>query len=446
MFREVKKGSWKLSLQLIMIMALALLVWGCGGGGSSYDEPGTTSTAPLAGQTQNVLIDAATLMDWIDSGLVNNDNSFDKVVILDTGSSTNYNAGHIPGAQLWSAGSGINRYDGPVLSSNMVLDGAAMDAALQLHGIDEDTTVVFAGNGNPARIYFMFRYWGFSKDRLKVLNGNVTAWTAAGYVLSTETPVVEPSSYCVSDLSFDPDVRAGLSEFIIGVEDDAVAPLNTLVNNTEKAGGTTGIFDPSGDNVIFQGSILGGQHISYAMFYSNGNPSTGTLKTVEEIQTILEDAGIDGSKPIITYCRAGNAASYGFLPIDAVLGWDVMVYDGSWSQWGSLTNETGAAFVPDTSYTLPALLSNWATDVLIDWHTLNNDDYLDPALQLAGPYYNVNFPKTIEKPTFRILENALRPSDSGANSIEIEDRQYYEAQQGTQSAPTSGSGGDGGNC
>ncbi|MBE0574722.1 MAG: hypothetical protein IH613_02390 [Desulfuromonadales bacterium] len=423
----------------MLLLAASLTFTGCGGSSDSYDEPSAAQTAPIAGQTQSVLIDAATLKGWVDSGLVNNDDDWEKVVILDVTSATTYAAGHIPGAQLWAGNSGIDRFDGPVLSGNMVLDGAAMDAALQSYGIDERTTVVFAGSGNPGRIYFMFRYWGFPKDRLKVLNGGKGAWTAAGYALTPIAPDVEPSTYSVRDLSFNPNVRAALNEFIIGVENDTVAPVNTLVNNTDKAGGTTGIFDPSGDYVIFQGLIEGGVNVGYANFYEGGS-TTAPLKSVDELKTLLETNGVDGSKPIITYCRAGNAASYGFLPIDAALGWDVMVYDGSWSQWGSLTNETEAAFVPDASYALPALLSEWSTDVLVDQHKLENDGAFFP-----GPYYNINLGLTIEKPTFRIVEGALSPYDAGANSIEIEDREYFETLP-EGGAPTSGSGGSGGGC
>lgn len=432
----VKRGA---ALLLTLLLAATVTLTGCSS--DSYDEPRVSlGNAPLEGYATNVVIDAATLKAWMDAGLVNAEDSFGgKVVILDVSNADAYNTGHIPGAQLWT-NSGIERYEGPVLSSNMVLDGATMDSYLQQYGIDENTTVVFAGGSNPARIYFMFRYWGFSKSCLKILNGNKAAWTAAGYELTSVTPNVTPSTFSVRDLQINPDVRASLNEFIVGVENGTAVPLNTLTNNTEKAGGTTGIFPESGDFVIFQGSVQGAKHLGQANLYNDD----GTVKSAEEIKALLSPE-IDGSKPIIAYCRAGNAASNGFMPIDVALDWDVMVYDGSWSQWGSLTNQTGATFVPDASYALPAVLSAWATDSLISWHTLANDDYLTPALQIPGPYYNINFPKTIEKPTFRIMEGMLTPYDAGANSIEIEDRDYSETPP-AGGAPTEISGGGGGGC
>jgi 3-mercaptopyruvate sulfurtransferase SseA len=176
-------------LPLVFVMATSLVITGCGGGSDSYSEPEATKSVPVVGQTQSVLIDAATLNGWIDQGLANNDEGWEKIVILNG----NVAAGRIPGSQIWTGASGIVRYEGPVRSDNMVLDGPTMDSLLQKHGIDERTTVVFANGSGAARNYFMFRYWGFPKERLKVLDGGVAAWTAAGYALTTVEPVITPS-------------------------------------------------------------------------------------------------------------------------------------------------------------------------------------------------------------------------------------------------------------
>jgi 3-mercaptopyruvate sulfurtransferase SseA len=446
----------------VFLIGLALIAAGCGGGSSSYDEPDSTHTA-------NVLIDAPTLKSWVDSGLVNNETGYEKVVILDVDSQSNYRSGHIPGAQCWEGDSGDYRYDGPVYSYNMVLSGKRMDEKLQSYGIDENTTVVFAGGTNPGRIYFMFRYWGFPKDKIKVLDGGKGAWVDAGYELSRVQPAISPSNFSVKQLNFNPDERAALVEMMDAVETGWAVPLNTLPGNTNALNGTTGAleqpydycstdktyYDGTGyveydektctgdridsktinaDKVIFQGTPFGAKHLSFAQFYVGGNRH-GYMKSAEEIKTLLMDVGIDGSKPIITYCRAGNAAAWGYLPIVAALDWDVMVYDGSWSQWGSLTNKTN---VPHPDFTLPAELSEWATDVL----TTGNDDGVTVEL----PMYNADAvePNFIEQPVFRILDGVLTPDDSNANSIENEDREYWEAPSAGAVDSTSGGGSSGG--
>jgi 3-mercaptopyruvate sulfurtransferase SseA len=382
-------------------------------------------------------------------------------------SQASYQAGHIPGAQCWDGDSGDYRYDGPVYSYNMVLSGERMDEKLQSYGIDENTTVVFAGGTNPGRIYFMFRYWGFPKDKIKILDGGKGAWKDAGYELSAVQPAVTPSNFSVKQLNFNPDERAALVELMDAVETGRAKPLNTLPNNTNALNGTVGALPQpydycssdktyyedgyveyddtcagdridketiTADKVIFQGTPFGAKHLSFASFYVDGNRH-GYMKSDEEIKSLLMDAGFDGSKPIITYCRAGNAAAWGYLPIVAALDWDVMVYDGSWSQWGSLTNETD---VPHPDFTLPTELSEWATDVL----TTGNDD----GVTVEPPMYNADAAELsfIEQPVFRVIDGVLSPDDFNANSIENEDREYWEAPRGGAVDSTSGGGSSGG--
>ena len=155
-----------------------------------------------------------------------NANSYDNVVILQQKS---YDAGHLPGAQEWAL-SGINRVEGPVLSGNMVLDGNTMDTMMKACGIRQGSTIVFMGS-NSERVYFLFRYWGFSKSQLKILNGGTAAWTAAGNQLTTVAPQVSASDISVSEMTvgeFNPDVRASLSEMIVGVTEGTLVPFNTL--------------------------------------------------------------------------------------------------------------------------------------------------------------------------------------------------------------------------
>jgi hypothetical protein len=118
------------------------------------------------------------------------------------------------------------------------------------------------------------------------------------------------------------------------------------------------------------------------------------------------------------------------MPIDIATNYDVMVYDGSYSQWGSLT--TDPTVVPDSSYLLPSELAEWATDI--------------PALT-PYPIYNIDSGVAIEKPTFRVIEGALSPYDAGANTIENEDYEYWSTPVDSgdgASGPVSG--GSGGGC
>jgi thiosulfate/3-mercaptopyruvate sulfurtransferase len=56
---------------------------------------------------------------------------------------------------------------------------------------------------------------------------------------------------------------------------------------------------------------------------------------------------VDGSKPVIAYCRIGERSSHTWFVLKYLLGFDrVSNYDGSWTEWGNLVGapvERGAA-------------------------------------------------------------------------------------------------------
>jgi thiosulfate/3-mercaptopyruvate sulfurtransferase len=61
----------------------------------------------------------------------------------------------------------------------------------------------------------------------------------------------------------------------------------------------------------------------------------GTFKSVDEIKKIYADKGVDGSAPIITYCRIGERSSHTWFALKKILGYDVKNYDGSWTEYGN---------------------------------------------------------------------------------------------------------------
>ncbi len=61
----------------------------------------------------------------------------------------------------------------------------------------------------------------------------------------------------------------------------------------------------------------------------------GTFKSAEELKKIYGAVGIDGKKPIITYCRIGERSSHTWFALSKILGYDVRNYDGSWTEYGN---------------------------------------------------------------------------------------------------------------
>jgi thiosulfate/3-mercaptopyruvate sulfurtransferase len=64
----------------------------------------------------------------------------------------------------------------------------------------------------------------------------------------------------------------------------------------------------------------------------------GTMKPTAEIRTAFEGARVDLAAPIVTTCGSGVSASLLALALARLGRDDVAVYDGSWTEWGSLAD------------------------------------------------------------------------------------------------------------
>jgi 3-mercaptopyruvate sulfurtransferase SseA len=344
------------------VVALAVALQFFASCGSDYEKPSTT-------QTGSALIEAATLGAWMDAGKVNGA-GYDRVVILDVNTAANYAAGHIPGAfHLDPNELNQSRTEGVGISGTEVPEGSKMDGLIQKHGIDGVTTVVFAGSSvmNSSRAYFVFRYWGFPRERLKMLNGLNAAWTAAGMTLTTAPPPpVQQSTYSVKNRRvLRGDLRVSLSEMLDYADGKTPNVVPIDVRSTAASGSyagirgsTTGIFSSiSGtasvtDYVVFEGRIRGAQALRFDTLYNGSNRFVPT----DQLTASFNAIGLDSSKTGYAYCRLGNLASIAFFALDGILGWPAAVYDGSWSQWGQLSGN--AAMKGQLNAVSP-----WRTDI-----------------------------------------------------------------------------------
>lgn len=382
MFREVKKSSWKLSLSLLLLATVTLLLWGCGGGGnSSYDTPTETNNEATGGSATNVLIEPATLKAWMDDGLVGNETGYgEKVVILDFRSPAE--SDRISGAcRLEAADLTAARFEGVGDATPLVATGAQMDAAIQRLGIDENTTIVFATGGSAylaTRAYWTFRYWGFPKEQLKLLNGGNAAFAADFPALMTafdDAPTPTPSTYSVRNLdNINDDLRASIGEFIEIIKTDLTTSTTDIVFDARgdiyylgnKA--TSGLL--GGDIVVVDGHPEGGQFLSQGTLFD-----AGKFKTAAEIEALFTAKGWEPGKKVTVYCTSGYSATPLFFALDAILDADVQLHDGSWSQTGKYSNNTGMG--GDLGVNSP-----WAIDRYLDsaTYTYNQDLYAGPLL------------------------------------------------------------------
>jgi thiosulfate/3-mercaptopyruvate sulfurtransferase len=235
-----------------------------------------------------------------------------------------YDTGHIPGAIKIDWHTELND---PVLRD--YLDGEQFAALMSAKGISRDDTVVLYGDkSNWWAAYTLWVFSLFGHRDVRLLNGGRDKWVAEEREMTTDKPVITPSEYPVVDRD-DSALRA-FKEDVLGHFGN---PLIDVRSPEEYSGERTHM-----PNYPEEGALRGG-HIptAHSVPWARAANEDGTFKSVEQLRELYQDQlGIDGSKPVITYCRIGERSSHTWFVLTHLLGIsDVRNYDGSWTEWGS---------------------------------------------------------------------------------------------------------------
>lgn len=235
-----------------------------------------------------------------------------------------YGTGHIEGAVAWNWTTQLQdqvRRD--------IISKADLEQLLGASGISNDTHVVLYGDNNnwfAAWGAWVFDVYGIEA---KLLDGGRKLWEAKGLPLDTA-----PRDYADSAIELperNAALRARLTDVLDAAEGRADVKLVDIRSNDEYTGK---VFAPEGVKEL---SVRAG-HVPNAVNVPWGKivNEDGTFKKPDEIKAIYAEQGIDGTKPIITYCRIGERSSHTWFALKRILGYDAKNYDGSWTEYGSL--------------------------------------------------------------------------------------------------------------
>jgi thiosulfate/3-mercaptopyruvate sulfurtransferase len=235
-----------------------------------------------------------------------------------------YDGGHIPGAIKldWK-----KDLQDPVRRD--FVNQEQFSKLLSERGIaNDDTVILYGGNNNwfAAYAYWYFKLYGHGD--VKLLDGGRKKWELDARPYSKETPSRTATSYRAAEP--DLSIRAFRDETVQAI---GVKNLVDVRSPDEFAGR---LLAPA--HLPQEQSQRGG-HIPTAINvpWSKSANEDGTFKSDEELAKIYGEAGLDGSKDTIAYCRIGERSSHTWFVLKELLGHqNVKNYDGSWTEYGSL--------------------------------------------------------------------------------------------------------------
>ncbi len=264
--------------------------------------------------------DVLVTTEWLEKNLNN-----PKVRIIEVSVTPGvYERGHIPGA--------VNFAWHRDLVDPLRRDIASQEnfqALLRKSGISADTTTVLYGDNNN-----WFAAWGawvfdvYGVDNVKLLDGGRVKWEAEKRALDNRAKT--PLAGNVTVKAANKQLRAFLPDVIAAAEKRSDVQLVDIRSADEYNGK---VFAPQGvqELAVRAGHVPGAVNVPWGQAVA----ADGTFKSAEELKKVYGAVGIDGSKPIITYCRIGERSSHTWFALKKILGYDVRNYDGSWTEYGN---------------------------------------------------------------------------------------------------------------
>jgi thiosulfate/3-mercaptopyruvate sulfurtransferase len=273
-------------------------------------------TAPVVAAPSDFLVTT----DWLEKNL-NNPKLRLIEVSVDTGV---YERGHIQGA--------VNFKWHTDLVDPVKRDIASkenFEKLLRQAGVNNDSTIVIYGDSNN-----WFAAWGawvfdvYGVKNVKLLDGGRKKWEAEKRPLTPLATQVAAGNVKVSDANN--ALRARLIDVVAIANKKSDTALVDIRSPDEFTGK---IFAPAGvqETAIRAGHIPGAVNVPWGQAVAED----GTFKSPEELRKVYAAVGIDGKKPIITYCRIGERSSHTWFALSKILGYNVRNYDGSWTEYGN---------------------------------------------------------------------------------------------------------------
>ena len=237
-------------------------------------------------------------------------------LLLDLRPAEEFAAGHLAGAvhlDLWGV-SLIDTSEAP-LRAFMWMIGHLFS----LRGVTPDRpVVVYEGNSGlrAARAFWLLEYLGH--PNVRVLDGGVAAWTAAGLPLTLEAVAPKPSTWHgeahpaeLADWSYVNSRLGKMETAIVDTRSDA---------------------EYYGEQVRAKrgGAVPGAVHLEW----TNNLSADGTYKSADALKAMYEALGVTPDREVVTYCQGGYRAAHTYLALRLAGFPRVRNYTGSWKEWG----------------------------------------------------------------------------------------------------------------
>ncbi|MFD4993535.1 sulfurtransferase [Cellulosimicrobium cellulans] len=238
-----------------------------------------------------------------------------------------HRAGHVPGAVYVDLETELAAPPSPAAGRHPLPEPADLQAAARRWGVRADRPVVVydaVGGTSAARAWWLLRWAGH--DDVRILDGGLAAWQAAGHALDEGDVRPEPGDVVVTPGGMpvlDADGAADLATSGVLLDARAAERYRGEVEPVDpRAGHVPGaVSAPTTDNLAADGAFLADDALR-ERFAGLG------------VVGVTAETAADDRPAVGVYCGSGVTAAHEVAAL-ATLGVEAALYAGSWSQWSN---------------------------------------------------------------------------------------------------------------
>ena len=190
-------------------------------------------------------------------------------------------------------------------------------------GISNDDIVICYEAGRfmgASRAWWMFK--AFGHRQVAVLDGGLSQWKAEGRPLEIGSVSPTPGQY---HAKLQPGMVCDWRQVM-----QALTSKTTQILDARAAGRFNATV-PEPRAGLRGGHMPGALNLPFDQLLAEH----GKYKSVAELNQVFQAAGLQDDKPVITTCGSGVSAATLLLGLNLIGHSGGILYDGSWSEWGS---------------------------------------------------------------------------------------------------------------
>lgn len=251
------------------------------------------------------------------------------LVLLQVGPRATYDSVHIAGARFVD----LDDISAPRDASKPVLElptPAALDSVLEALGIGDDSRIVIYQSDEwftPATRVYLTLYWAGLGARTSLLDGGLAAWRARGGVVTAAAPTVRRGTLTLHPRS---DVVVTADWVAAHLTDSHVAIVDARNERFYLGNYPVRPEDPR------PGHIPGAWNIPFSAMVTYAGADSGLVRPPEWLRDTFLAAHAEPGDTVVTYCHIGQQGTLVWFAAK-LAGYNARLYDGSMTQWSTLT-------------------------------------------------------------------------------------------------------------